>query len=393
MSTNKVTEFKNLSFIEQLLSGLAGSSLLPLLIYFVMVSCRLKKPMGIIITGSSSAGKSYYIKYIAKLFPEEWLHVTSKISDAVLSKYERQYFKNKIVLFDEAEGVSEGAGYFFRILLSELEYTYDVTSNSRTVSQEVIEGPISLIGTTSDDIKSHREDNINRLIVAEVDQTVTQTELILKFQAQQASSFESLQPDQKIVEMHKNFLRSLQCFDVLIPFAAEVIPRMTHINARRDYPKILDLIRVAAFLRQKFKAVKTSDCGSFDYIEADIKDYECIYPLLDIAFKVTINESLTAAEYYDDIFVGLQKNKVKKFTKKDVEAWLGFGGTKSQEIIKQLLEGGFATVFKASKSNQPAIYELSKERPKVVSPFVTPEELRAACARNDGEHANPNHFQ
>lgn len=87
------------------------------------------------------------------------------------------------------------------------------------------------------------------------------------------------------------------------------------------------------------------------------------YPLLAVAFKVTINESHGLCELYEAIFASLQKNKSKNFTKRNIESWLGFGSTKSQEIIKQLLESGFAFVVKPSKSNQPAEYGLSPGKP------------------------------
>lgn len=396
---NKSLKLNDTNYFDfkMMFARLAGSIEMPLLVFLVMASARLMRPLGLCISGCSSSGKSHLLKYVLKFFPPEWVHIMSKASDAVLSKYGLNYFSNKIVIFEETDGLSDGAGYILRILMSEGLFKYDVTSLGRESSSEVILGPISLVGTTSEALSDIKEDNLNRVIVLEADQSVEQTRRVLHLQAESASAVPTEEEQELWLQYQsRNYLRSLSDVNVVIPFAKHIIPRTNSLQVRRDYPKILSLIETVVFLRQNFKKCKTVEDSGVRYLEADLEDYAIVYQLLSFAFKRTLNESQGLAEWYKVIKSNITnsnvaKSKSRDFTRKDIERLLGVGQTKAQEILKQLLENGAVRVTAPGRSNQPNKYGLVDGwATKASDIFVSPEELANVCSQNADDSTNVN---
>lgn len=373
LSTEPFFDEEN-SIFNQLFSGVTGDKLLLKLLYVVMASCKLPCSLGALVAASSSSGKSYLVNYVATLFPESWVIRVSKISPAVLPKFDELFFQNKILLLDEAEGRNAEVAYIFRVLQSELKYEYWVADFSRSPSAEIIYGPITLVETTSDDPNSHKEDNINRSFVLETDQSKEQTQRILRFQAKQAAQVKSSE-NKDLIEKHRKFQESLSVYPISIPFAEQIVMKSPHLNARRDFPKVLDIVKTICHLRQQSKEFHQLDDGTL-YLQADIEDYRLAYPLLEFAFKATVNKNDQLREHYDDLKKFIKKNE--SFTRRDIEEWFGFGRTKAKIFLKDLLDYEFIAIIKEARSNQPARYQLNKNTPDSNSILVKPDELVVA---------------
>lgn len=374
-----------IDILETLLSGITGDREVALLTYLTMVSSRFLNPLGLLILGNSCSGKSYTVKQIAKIFPDEWCEIVSMISPMVLSKLGPKYLCNKIIVMDESVGKRHpDTAYTIRILMSEGVYTYWVTSADRTAEKQVIEGPICLIETSSSDVSSHSEDNLNRMLLIETNHSKEQTVSIMKAQAQKAASPNACSDHlDELREQHKAFLRSLTTYPITIPYAELVIPNFQSITARRDFPKVLTIIQTICHLRQRVKEVKTHNGAP--YIEADLRDYELAYPLLNFAFKMSANATAVFREYYDQVQSNCKPGQV--FTKREVESWLGLGSTKTKLILRDLCENEFITVVQSAKSNRPARYKLVDAVPSRGDLFITPEELAVRCGQNDHDHS------
>ena len=73
-----------------------------------------------------------------------------------------------------------------------------------------------------------------------------------------------------------------------MPEGLEVPESDDRIGSRRDWPKIANLIKAMALLRQMQKAVKQE--GATNYIEVDSEDVRLTLPLIDAVFRKPMRE-------------------------------------------------------------------------------------------------------
>lgn len=379
--------------------GIVGDSISALLIYLVMASCRFQNPVSLITLGSSSGGKSYSTDRVGKLFPKRWKDRVSALSPKVLSKHSKFHFRHKIFILDEMEGKESEAQYILRILQSAGKYTYRVTGKDKTVKEETILGPIVLIDTTSEDPEGIKEDNLNRCFLLEIDQSKSQTKKILKHISEQEQDLNcqiakvykndelkalNITPsDNEVIKLHKSFLKNLKMYPIVIPYAELIIPKFLYLNARRDFSKFNTLIRVICHLRQYQKTIITEN--NVVYLEADLKDYEIAYPLIERALQSTIDKNAALFEIHKRLIAKI--NFDKEFNRRKFQEITGLGDFKAKQVIKQLVSNEFILLKKASVSNKPAVYELNKEIPQSSNILVTPTELAVKIPRKNAKKA------
>ncbi len=270
--------------------GVAGEDQVAKLLYLTMTSRFLSRPVSVAVKGPSSAGKSYVLEAVIKLFPEDSFYLFTSMSDRTLAFTEAE-FTHRMILMAEASGLaSDFQSYLIRTLLSEGRIIYETVEKTkdgfkpRRIEKE---GPTGFICTTTA-VNLHPE-NETRMLSLTVNDTKEQTKAILMALA------DNHKPEGKDLGRWHALQRWLetQTKDVEIPYAhelAELIPPVA-VRLRRDFTTLLNLIKSSAILHQVNRAKDKNR-----EIVATIEDYkivhELIYELISEGVEATVSKSV-----------------------------------------------------------------------------------------------------
>ena len=263
------------------LCGLVGEEDGRLLCYLAAVSRKLSRPLSILILSSSGAGKSALQNTTLSLCPPEDVIKLTGLTGRALFYQQRTGLRHRVLAIEEAGG-AEDAAYALRSLISEGELVISTTVRDRTtggltVTENRVEGPTAVFCTTTN--PEVDPETRSRFFVLGVDESGAQTAEILALQRRREAVLPTPGRDggDAIRRRHHTFQRLLRPLRVVNPLAPQLTYGSDRLQARRDQPKYLGLIRAVAFLRQMTKEAKTAqspDGSPFEYIEADVRDVE-----------------------------------------------------------------------------------------------------------------------
>jgi hypothetical protein len=258
--------------------GVVGEGTNKLVGYLAAVSRKLADPLALLIQSSSAAGKTTLMEAILAFVPEEDRLSFSSITGQAAYYFAGGDLRHKILAIAEEEGASK-ASYALKLLASEGRISIastgkDATTGRLTSHEYVVEGPISLVvSTTSIDVDPELE---NRAIVLEVSESRELTRAIHEQQRERETlaGMVAREERKRILHLHRNAQRLLRPLKVVNPFASQLGFPDTTTRARRDHRKYLSLIRVVTFLHQYQRAVKTTTQGEhvIEFIEVTRHD-------------------------------------------------------------------------------------------------------------------------
>ena len=248
-------------------SGLAGETIIALLLYLILTSRLLQRIISAAIKSESSAGKSFILETVLKLFPPEAYKFMSGMSRQALI-YSKEDYKHKMIIVAESTG-AEAASYNFRTLLSENKLVFEtVEKNPNTGQQETRriekQGPTGLITTTT--LPLLHPENETRLVTLSLDESETQS-LAVKLATASAYEGDRVEPN---VNSWVNAQRLLRPMRVEIPYATYLAKHTPNkpLRIRRDFAKLLAIVEASAVLHQlQRKEIREG------VIRANLKDY------------------------------------------------------------------------------------------------------------------------
>ncbi len=262
--------------------GLAGETIIALILYLVLTSRLLQRIISAAIKSESSAGKSFILETVLKLFPPEAYKFMSSMSRQALI-YSNEDYRHLMIIVAEATG-AEAASYNFRTLLSENKLVFEtVEKNPRTGQQETRriekQGPTGLITTTT--LPRLHPENETRLVTLSLDESEDQS---LAIKLATASEYEGNRVEPNI-NPWVNAQRLLRPVRVEIPYAtylAEHTPNKP-LRIRRDFAKLLAIVEASAVLHQlQRKEIRKG------VIKADLKDYFVAKTLMENFFFASL---------------------------------------------------------------------------------------------------------
>jgi hypothetical protein len=232
------------------LAGLVGEKNNAKVILMAAASAKLDRPLNINVGGSSSSGKNHLIGRVASFIPDEYKKNLTGMSPKALMHSAEDEYQHKAVFIAEYEGAA-GADYAIRTMQSEkvIEWEFVDTSHGIKTQKRKVNGPVAFIQATTR-VTLHPE-NETRLLFLEMDESKDQTRAITERQAMEAAGVKQSIPDDLFSKWH-DFFKSLKADPVIILFAkqlAEAFPN-ERVRSRRDFPKLLGLIEVSAYLHQ-----------------------------------------------------------------------------------------------------------------------------------------------
>jgi hypothetical protein len=159
--------------------GLVGEEQNALVLFIVVISRLLSRPLNAFVKARSSAGKNFLIKRVIRLLPKHAIAEVTSVSDTAWS-YMGNRLRHTVVYIPER---NEAAGKVepLRLLISEDKLVRRVTKNQggkHVTKKYVARGPVASISTTTK--RQLQIDDETRHISITVDESPAQTRRIVK---------------------------------------------------------------------------------------------------------------------------------------------------------------------------------------------------------------------
>lgn len=242
------------------LTGIVGEDENKTFLYIIAASHIQENPLNALIQGSSGSGKTNLLKGIFKTIPQESKKIYSRCSEKMLYNVPKYYFKNKLICFEDVDGLGEEAEYAWRELVSNGELISGVSFKDEKgnigIKELTVYGPITSIACTTKG--AMYADNMSRLFLIAIDESKQQTQKINEYQAQEASGQINKAEQIKAIQQLQNFSRILQPYKVYNPFATKLKLPQGIQDERRLYKLYLHFIEIITVLHQ-YQRQKTND--------------------------------------------------------------------------------------------------------------------------------------
>jgi energy-coupling factor transporter ATP-binding protein EcfA2 len=345
LSPNERNEALNLSRSKELIqtiqsklsqSGIIGEEENKTFLYIIAASHIQENPLNALIQGSSGSGKTNLLKGIYKTMPEENKKIYSRLSEKMLYNVPKYYFKNKLICFEDVDGLGEEAEYAWRELVSSGELVSGVSYKDEKgnigIKELTVYGPITSIACTTKG--SIYADNMSRLFLMATDESKAQTKKINQYQGQEAAGLIDKAEQQKAIKELQNFIRILTPYKVYNPFAINLkLPEGIQ-DERRIYKLYLHFIEIITVLHQ-YQRKKTKD----QKLITEKQDCQIAKDLLFECIMLKMDElDGSLRQFFERLkeYINKQNSTTYEFTQREIRAALNVKKTQLSYYINEL---------------------------------------------------------
>lgn len=367
-------------------AGVAGEWRLLKLVYLIVVSRFLDRPVSAAIKGPSSGGKSFALERVLDLFPGDAYHALSAMSDRALAYGEEPLAHRFLVIYEAAGITGDLPSYLIRSLLSEGRIRYETVEKTKDGMRPRLierEGPTGLLVTTTA-VQLHPE-NETRLLSIPVTDTPEQTRAV--FEALAAGTGHSC--DCTPWHALQVWLSGAE-HRVDIPFASTLVALIPPIavRLRRDVGTLLALIRTHALLHQASR-----DRDAEGRIVATVEDYAAVQGLVsdliaagvEATVPTAVRETVEAVERViaDALSRGAWRDDDVGYygptcSLADVATALRLDKSAASRRVKEAVGRGYLKDLETERG-RPKRLVLSEPMPQDVSILPAPEALKDRC--------------
>jgi energy-coupling factor transporter ATP-binding protein EcfA2 len=212
-------------------AGIVGEETNRILLFVIASSYKMPDTLHALIQGSSGSGKTRLLKIISQLMPDEDVKKYTRVTDNSFYNQDEYFFVNKLICFEDLDGLKEDAQLAVRELQSN-EILRTSTSlkdknGSITGGERIVRGPIASLSCTTRG--ETYEDNVSRSFLIAVDESREQTLKVIQYQNNVSAGLIDNQEQEKIKGFIKNCIRLLQPYEVVNPFANKIkLPEEAH---------------------------------------------------------------------------------------------------------------------------------------------------------------------
>ncbi|MEM1357969.1 MAG: toprim domain-containing protein [Bacteroidota bacterium] len=233
-------------------AGIVGEENNRLLLLVVASSFAMPHTLHALIQGASGSGKTRLLRVISELIPEEVVKRYTRVTDGSFYNQGEHYFTNKLLCFEDIDGLKEEALLAVRelqsseILITSTSFK-DEQGNIRG-AERIVRGPIaSLSCTTKAELY---EDNISRCFVVAVDESKEQSLNIIAYQNKKSAGKIDGRDEKMVRSFLQNCLRLLDPLEVVNPYADRIkLPEDAH-KIRRLNELYQSFVRQITLLNQ-----------------------------------------------------------------------------------------------------------------------------------------------
>jgi hypothetical protein len=328
--------------------GFVGSVDTPKLIYLVLVSRLLRRPVSVVLRGLSSAGKSHNVESVLPFFPESAYANRSGMSERALV-YSAESYEHRLLYVAEADGVAEGLGaYFLRTLISENRLVYETVEKERDrLVTRVIEkpGPTGVILTTTKIRLDAQAET--RMLALTVPDDPELTKAIMKAIAVRDDEFVEAEPPEAWCALQTWLELGGQRRVVdeagFFTAVAERVPAVA-VRLRRDFALVRSLVFAHAILHQASR-----DRDERGRIVAILADYAAVRELIagivaeGIGATVSDDVRETVAAVERVVAKGSRGPEIPTATRAQVQTELDLDRRATNRRLAQAVDGGYLT--------------------------------------------------
>jgi DNA primase len=318
-------------------AGVVGEETNRIFLFVVASSYMMKETMHILIQGSSGSGKTRLLKVISSFIPLEDRFSFTRVTDSSFYNYPEFYLCNKLLCFEDFDGIKEDAQLAVRELMSNGILTSSTSGKDEGGNIhsliKTVRGPITSIAcTTKGEIY---EDNISRCFVIAVDESKEQTLRIIKYQNDKAAGIIDTNKEESIKGFLQNCMRLLQPCEVINPYANKInLPEDAH-KIRRLNELYQSFVKQITLLNQYQR--KKDEQGRLITEKEDLQ-IACEIMFESIVIKVDeLDGSLR--QFYEKLKAFVQKQgKEYEFNRFEIMAATGVKKTQEHYYINRLTE-------------------------------------------------------
>jgi hypothetical protein len=356
--------------------GLVGEQRAAKLLYLVLTSRLLDRPICAKITGPSSAGKNYVTGAVLRLFPPSAYYRMTSMSPRLLA-YSKEPLVHRILVLEEAAGLGDGIGaYLMRSLISEGHLRHETVANTSDGFTPMVlerDGPTGLLVTTT--AVALEPELETRMFTIPVTDTPEHTRDVLaaigaEAMGQRQTSTVDPGPWHALQERIESSGRVS-----VVPFAdklAAAIPPVA-VRLRRDFGAILRLVQTHAILHQAQR--KLDEQGR---VIATLDDYAAVFELtadlvasgVGASVPPTVRETVAAVAELtaqQQPRIGVMQSRVRER--------LGLDKSSVSRRVAAAIKSGFL-VNSEERKGRPACLELGEALPDECEVLPRPEALR-----------------
>jgi DNA primase len=312
-------------------TGIVGEDRNRIFLLIIAISHKMQETLHALIQGSSGSGKTRLLKQVSDCMPKENVTKLTRLSDKVLYNFPENYFINRLLCLEDIDGLSEEAEFAFRELQSNGELnsatSIKLDNGQITSGQKTVKGPIaSLACTTHGEIY---EDNMSRVFLIAVDESMEQTKRIIEYQNKKAAGLIDYKKEQEIKNYLQKFISIIQAREVINPFAQKIqLPEEAQ-KIRRLNDLFQSFVKMITILNQY---QRKSD--ERKRLITEIEDIETAVAVMFESIVLKVDElDGSLRQFYEQLKTYLQKqyngtHKTAEFTLREVRHALK--GSKTQ---------------------------------------------------------------
>ncbi len=212
-------------------AGITGEQTNRILLFVVASSYKMPDTLHALIQGSSGSGKTRLLKIISDLMPPEDVKKYTRVTDNSFYNQDEYFFVNKLVCFEDMDGLKEDAQLAVRELQSNeiLISSTSIKDSSGSISggERIVRGPIASLSCTTKG--ETYEDNISRSFLIAVDESKEQTLKVIQYQNNQSAGLINKEEQNKIKAFVQNCIRLMQPYEVVNLYANKIkLPEEAH---------------------------------------------------------------------------------------------------------------------------------------------------------------------
>ncbi len=273
--------------------GYAGDRTQPLLVFLVLLSRLLARPINLVVGGPSAAGKSFLVMLVARLFPSVATYSLNGMSERVLVYTDADLRHRTLIVAEAAALHRDGIGAaLLRSIAWEGSVVYETVEKTpdglqpRRIEKE---GPTGFVTTTTKSVEAELE---TRVLTIHVPDDPKATRTILLATAERANGRLPDAPDLRPWHELQRWLVEEGTHEVTIPYADRLGAAYPaeKVRSRRDFTQLLGLIQACALLHQRQR--ESDAAGRVIATEAD---YRVVYDLTHPVFGAIAAEGVTPA--------------------------------------------------------------------------------------------------
>ena len=335
-------------------AGITGEETNRILLFVIASSYKMPDTLHALIQGSSGSGKTRLLKIISYLMPDEDVKRYTRVTDNSFYNQDEYFFVNKLICFEDLDGLKEDAQLAVRELQSNdiLRTSTSIKDASGKISggERTVRGPIaSLACTTKGEIY---EDNISRSFLIAVDESKEQTLRVIHYQNHLAAGLVDKDEQKRVTTFVQNCIRLLKPYEVINPYANKIqLPESAH-KIRRLNELYQSFVKQITLLNQYQR--KQDKQGR---LITETEDLQTACEILFESIVLKVDELDGSLRQFFERLKSHLKDKEQEFTQREIRQMLNISKAQCSRFFNHLQEMEYITA-KYSGNQRKVCYKV-----------------------------------